>query len=272
MLKPKKGLKIVDPITFYFKDMEALKQRHVQEREGPPSDPNPEPRSETKQKCIEKHLALVVSVAKKYKDQMPLLDLIQEGNLDLMKAVDHFDAKRGFQFSTYASQIIRRAIQEAIRIQKPCIELPKPRVALLKKIEKTRQGLEQKGPIRLLELAKSLQISIDQLQTLLSSPDAAISIDRLPDQHEAFIDGRLPSPLQELITEERDRLLASAFKGLKGRERKMIRMRFGMSGEEEHTLEAIGNHYDLSRERIRQIEKTALTIMRKALCKAGYVP
>lgn len=276
MLKPTKR-KSIDSFELYLQDIGHLKQRLSKKEQGSRKaidDPQPSERlAQNKQQLIEGHLALVISIAKHYQHRsLALLDLIQEGNIGLMQAVDRFDAQRGIRFTTYASYYIRGYIQEAIKGKGSLIKMPRPLIDTLQKIEKARQCIGKTEEPTLLKLGKALEIVPTKLHALLNSPHASLSIEALNDQSWWLKESRIPSPLQALMTEERDRLLAKALKGLDPRERKMIRMRFGISKENAHTLEQIGTYFELSRERVRQIEKGALGTLKKTLYRAGYGP
>lgn len=278
MLKPTK-CKSSDSFELYCQDIGHLKSGCSKKEAVFKQSMDGQKLSQTKilaqnrQKLIEGHLALVISIAKHYQHKsLALLDLIQEGNIGLMQAVDRFDAQRGIRFTTYASYYIRGYIQEAIKGKGALIKLSRHRVDTLQKIEKARQRVGQIEEPTLLKLAKALEIVPAKLHVLLNTPNAEASMEALSDQVRWLKESRLPSPLQAVMTEERDRLLAKALKVLDPRERKMIRMRFGMSKENEHTLEQIGNYFDLSKERVRQIEKGALGTLKKTLYRAGYGP
>jgi RNA polymerase primary sigma factor len=152
------------------------------------------------------------------------------------------------------------------------IRLPKHQIQTLKKIDTTQQSIGKTESPSLLKLAKGLEMVHEKLHDLLNRPRACVSLETLDDKNPWLKETRIPSPLKAVLIEERDTLLEAALKRLDRRERKMIRMRFGLSKENEHTLEQIGSHFDLSRERVRQIEKVALGTMKKALYRAGYGP
>ena len=277
MLKYKIRLENRDPFEIYLQDIGHLKQRLSKQGQSPrQSIDSPQPSKlpkKNKQRVIEENLTLVISIAKNYKKRgLTLLDLIQEGNLGLMQAVDRFDSERGITFSTYATHYIRGSIQDAIKNQKDLIRLPKSRINTLQNIEKIRACSENRGALSLLQLAKDLKTVPTKLHALLNTPRACISLGSLNDENPWLKESRIPTPLKAVLIEERDTLLAAAFKHLDRRERKMIRLRFGMSKEDEHTLEQIGNHFNVSKERVRQIEKVALGTLKKSLYRVGYGP
>jgi len=277
MLKHKTRLESTDPFALYLQEISHLKEQRLKKGKALKPSTNPQKPSQSpehhKKESFEKHLRLVILIAKRYQHRgLPLLDLIQEGNIGLMQAIDRFDQARGLRFSTYAVFYIRGAIQTALKSQGALIRLPEHRIRTLKKIEKARKNIEKTEEPSLLKLSQALDMVPAELHDQLNHPYASESVEALSDGDQCLKELNIPSPLQAVLAQERYTLLAKALKRLNERQRKMIFMRFGMSKEKEHTLQAIGTVFKLSRERVRQIEEQALGIMKKSLSSAGYVP
>jgi RNA polymerase sigma factor (sigma-70 family) len=229
---------------------------------------------EAKQALIEANLRLVVSVAKRYlRSGVPLLDLIQEGNIGLIKAVDRFQYRRGFKFSTYATWWIRQGITRSIADRARTIRIPVHLGETLSRVAAARRDLTARlgRPPTVEELARQLRISVRKLAPLLEIPGTPLSLD-MPVLGEAetvladFIEDKQATPpgaslLSEDMTAQVERALAT----LSAREQDVLRLRFGMGTDHAHTLEEIGARLSLTRERIRQIETQALRKLRKPL-------
>ena len=223
-----------------------------------------------KQELMEANLRLVVSVAKRYGGRgLSLLDLIQEGNLGLMKAVDRFQYRRGFKFSTYATWWIRQAVTRAIADHGRTIRLPVHAIDALHQLDKARRALreELRREPTLRELADRVEMPADKVQFLLKAKHTPYSLD-MPVGDEtplgAFV--KLEAPTPEELTLARDaqwrarRFLAP----LSERERTIICLRYGIGADREYTLQEISRRFALSRERIRQIEADAMKKLRRA--------
>jgi RNA polymerase primary sigma factor len=228
---------------------------------------------EVKRQLIEPNLRLVVSIAKRYLNRgLTLLDLVQEGNIGLMKAVDRFQFRRGFKFSTYATWWIRQSVGRAVADYGRTIRLPIHALESLHLLKNARREMAAqlgRDP-RPEEVALRVGMPLSKLQLLLdaarvpTSLDAPIGDDEEHTLRSVLFDTAVPSPEEEAIRAQMAQRVERAMASLNDREREVLRLHYGLGLDRELTLEEIGRRLSVSRERIRQIERSAIAKMRAA--------
>ena len=277
------AISIDDPVKMYLKEIGALPLLTSEEEivlaktveAGMRADALPEEKEaalEAKRELADRNLRLVVSIAKKYLGRgLQFLDLIQEGNLGLLKAVDKFDYTKGYKFSTYATWWIRQAITRAIADQARTIRVPVHMVETINKLNRiSRQLLQENGrEATNVELAKAMGVSLAKVREVKKIAQDPISLETpigekedshlgdFIEDHEAIAPDDAAGSI--LLREQIEELLT----GLTERERQVLELRFGLKDGKTRTLEEVGKYFDVTRERIRQIEGKALSKLKK---------
>ncbi len=264
------GISIEDPVRMYLKEIGKVPLLSAEE-EIELAKRMAEGDEEAKKRLAEANLRLVVSIAKRYVGRgMLFLDLIQEGNLGLIKAVEKFDYQKGFKFSTYATWWIRQAITRAIADQARTIRIPVHMVETINKlIRVSRQLLQELGREPLPEeIAEELDMPVERVREILKISQEPVSLETPIGEEEDshlgdFIqDDNVPVPAEAAAATLLKEQLGEVLDTLTDREQKVLRLRFGMNDGRARTLEEVGKEFDVTRERIRQIEAKALRKLR----------
>jgi RNA polymerase primary sigma factor len=281
VMRGKEGSK--DVLKAHSEDLESIRRKlqHIEQQAGIPiteiKDVNKRmsigeaKARRAKKEMVEANLRLVISIAKKYTNRgLQFLDLIQEGNIGLMKAVDKFEYRRGYKFSTYATWWIRQAITRSIADQARTIRIPVHMIETINKLNRvSRQILQEKGREALPEeLAERMDMPEDKIRKVLKIAKEPISMETpMGDDEDSHLgdfieDKNIEAPEEAALSSGLTGATGDILDSLTEREAKVIRMRFGIGMNNDHTLEEVGKQFDVTRERIRQIEAKALRKMR----------
>lgn len=265
----------MEPIKAYFKEIEKIPLLTAKEEiELARSAKNGDAKAE--KRMIQSNLRLVVSIAKKYSYfGVPLLDLIEEGNLGLMKAVKKFNPKKGFRFSTYAAWWIKQYILRAVANQGKTVRVPVYMMELTSKWKKTIEKLSQKlgRKPRTAEIAKAMKISIEkarELERVMTQPtslETPVGEDDSGTIMDLIEDTKATSASEELSNFLRTEKITNLFNKMNKREQEILNMRFGLRDDAPYTLEEVADKFKITRERVRQIEEAALKKLRKNMTK-----
>ncbi len=280
-----RGISLDDPVRMYLREIGRIKLLSADEeiRLAKTILDGGDAGARAKKKLVQANLRLVVSIAKKYVGRgMLFLDLIQEGNLGLIRAAEKFDHERGYKFSTYATWWIRQAITRAIADQARTIRIPVHMVETINKLKKVTRKLAQdlsRKPTEE-ELAQEMNISITKLRDIIKVAQEPLSLETPIGKEEDsrlgdFIeDKEADAPVKTVVHELLRDDLAKVLSDLSPREKDVLRLRFGMDDGKQRTLEEVGQLFGVTRERIRQIEAKALRKLRqpkRSKCLKEYV-
>jgi len=237
---------------------------------------------EARQRMIERNLRLVVSIAKNYAGRgLPMIDLIEEGNLGLMHAITKFEPERGFRFSTYASWWIRQSVERALMHQSRLIRLPVHVVRELNQVLRARRTLEARRGGERAVTAEDIAVELDrptaEVAELLHLAEQPASLDMPASRSDAagesmleqVADEHAVDPLGQRLGEEAQHLLETGLAQLNAREREVLTGRYGLHGREPQTLEDLAAQLRLTRERVRQIQQEALIKLKRAMARQG---
>lgn len=264
------GIGLEDPVRMYLKEIGKVQLLNADE-ETDLAVRMERGDADAKKRLAEANLRLVVSIAKRYVGRgMQFLDLIQEGNLGLIKAVEKFDYRKGYKFSTYATWWIRQAITRAIADQARTIRIPVHMVETINKLIRVqRQLLQELGREPYTEeIAKEMSLSVDRVREIQKIAQEPVSLETpIGEEEDSHIgdfveDDRLPVPAEAAAFTMLKEQLNDVLGTLTDRERKVLRLRFGLDDGRQRTLEEVGKEFDVTRERIRQIEAKALRKLR----------
>ncbi len=256
-------------LATYFKDINDNTRLLTDEEEYILAVKAKEGDLSARNKLIESNLRFVVKIAKQFQGRgIPLEDLIQEGSVGLTVAIDKFEPQKGYKFISYGVWWVRQTIQKAIAEKSRMIRLPMNRSAELARINQVKQSLEKEGLevtdetiAQLCELDRETVRDLIQISSEISSLDAPIANESGSANFGEFLESNLPSPEEIIVDNSLKEDVHNALKSLDEREREIIMLRFGLSGRKPMSLKEIGDMFDLTKERIRQIEKKAIEKM-----------